>query len=75
MSELHEPKAKGAKHTVNYDISWTKNMGNFESLKINVGLSLDGYGNPTPTLNKVREFVEENLGKAVAEVTATIEGN
>ena len=74
MSEL-QAAPKGPKHTVTYDIQWTKNMGNFESLKINVGLALDGYGNPNPTLAKVREFVEENLGKAVAEVTATIEGN
>lgn len=72
MSELQE---RGAKHTVQYDISWTKNMGNFESLKINVGLSLEGYGNPAPTLAKVRAFVEEKLGEAVAEVTSTIEGN
>ena len=72
MSELQEPK--GRKHTVTYDVSWTKNMGNFESLKVNVGLTLDGYGNPEPTLEKVREFVEVNLGIAVGEVASSIEG-
>lgn len=72
MSELQAPQ--GAKHEVHYDLSWTKNMGNFESLKINVGLSLEGNGNPTPTLAKARKFVEENLGIAIEEVVATIEG-
>lgn len=73
MSNLQE-QSQGAKHEVSYDLSWTKNMGNFESLKINVGLSLEGYGNPNVTLGKVRKFVEDNLGTAIAEVTATIEG-
>lgn len=74
MSELKQ-QPQGPKHEVQYDVQWTKNMGNFESLKINVGLSLEGYGNPNATLAKVRAFVEENLGTAVSEVTATIEGN
>lgn len=74
MSELKQ-QPQGAKHEVQYDVQWTKNMGNFESLKINVGLSLEGYGNPAITLAKVREFVETNLGVAVSEVTATIEGS
>lgn len=67
--------SQGPKHEVRYDLSWTKNMGNFESLKVNIGLSLEGYGNPNPTLDKVRDFVETKLGEAVAEVAATIEGN
>ena len=74
MSELQDI-TKGPKHTVQYDVSWTKNMGNFESLKINVGLSLEGYGNPKPTLDKVRDFVENNLGVAINEVSSSIEGS
>lgn len=73
MSELTERPA--LKHEVEYSLSFTKNMGNFESLRVNVGLSAEGYGNPSVTLAKVRDFVEENLGVAVQEVSAAIEGN
>lgn len=70
MSELTEPVRM---HRVKYDISWTANMGNFESLKVNVGLEQDGFGHPDATFAKVREWVENNLGDAVLEVKATIE--
>jgi hypothetical protein len=73
MSELTAPPVK--MHRVKYDLQWTKNMGNFESLKINVGLEADGEGNPDVTMAKVRAWVEDNLGRAVNEVVDTIEGN
>jgi hypothetical protein len=72
MAELTAPPEK--MHRVNYELTWTKNMGNFESLKVTVGLAADGTGNPDVTLAKVRDWVEENLGTAVADVTETIEG-
>jgi hypothetical protein len=62
------------KHVVNYEVTWTRNMGNFESLKVTVGLSQDGYGHPDTTLAKVREWVETNLGTAVEEVTESVKG-
>jgi hypothetical protein len=72
MSELTTKNEK--KHVVNYELTWTRNMGNFESLKITVGLSQDGYGHPDVTLAKVREWVEENLGVAVEEVSESVKG-
>lgn len=62
------------KHVVNYELTWTRNMGNFESLKVTVGLSADGYGNPDVTMGKVREWVETNLGTAVEEVSEAVKG-
>lgn len=61
-------------HTVNYELTWTRNMGNFESLKVTVGLSQEGVGHPDKTLAKVREWVETNLGVAVEEVTESVKG-
>lgn len=60
-------------HRVKYELNYTKNLGNFENVKIGLGLELDGSGNPAVTLAKVREWVEENLATAVTEVVASIE--
>lgn len=62
-------------HRVSYSVGWTKNMGNFESLRVDLGLEADGDGNPKVTLDRVRKFVEHELGEAVAEVTAQISGD
>jgi hypothetical protein len=67
-------KKSEKKHVVNYELTWTRNMGNFESLKVTVGLSADGYGNPDVTMAKVRTWVEDNLGTAVEEVTQAVKG-
>lgn len=68
MSELTEKT-----HRVTYAVGWTANMGNFESLRVDLGLELDGVGNPDATLNKVAKWVEENLGARVVEVRKQIE--
>lgn len=68
MSELVEKT-----HRVKYTVGWTANMGNFESLRVDVGLEIDGTGNPDATLAKVARWVEDNLGERVAEVKKTIE--
>ena len=60
MSEL-TPKVNEKKHTVTYDITYTANLGNFESAKVTVGLSMEGYGNPEPTFAKVKEWVDAKL--------------
>lgn len=75
MSELTEPAAP--KFTVNYEVAFTKNMGNFESLKINLGLSQEGYGGKAAAdraLANSRQWVEDNLGKAITEVSAELQG-
>lgn len=70
MSELTEKT-----HRVTYAVGYTANMGNFESLRVDLSLALDGVGNPNETLAKVSKWVEDNLGTRVAEVRATIEGS
>lgn len=71
---MHEVEKTEKKHVVNYELTWTRNMGNFESLKVTVGLSQDGFGHPDKTMEKVRGWVEDNLGKAVEEVTEAVKG-
>jgi hypothetical protein len=72
MQEVNKKPEK--KHTVNYELTWTRNMGNFESLKVTVGLSQEGTGHPDATMAKVREWVENNLGTAVEEVSQAVKG-
>lgn len=71
MSEL-EPKMQ-KKHTVEYSIEYTKNLGNFENVKVRVGLSQEGFGHPDGTMDKVGAWVEDTLGERLAEVTAALE--
>lgn len=72
---MHEmDKGVEKKHTVNYELTWTRNMGNFESLKVTVGLSVDGSGHPDITFAKARNWVETNLGVALEEVTESVKG-
>lgn len=61
-------------HRIRYSLGWTANMGDFESLRVDLGLELDSKDGETPpeTLAKVRKFVEAELGKAVSEVKAAI---
>ncbi len=63
------------KHTVTYELNFTRNLGNFENIKINVGLAQEGYGHPNETLKKVREWVEKNLATAVDEVVSEIQSS
>lgn len=75
MSELTEPAAP--KFAVTYEVAFTKNMGNFESLKINLGLTQEGVGGKAAAdlvLARTRHWVEDNLGKAVTEVSAELQG-
>lgn len=43
-------------------------MGNFESLRVDVGLELDGVGNPNATFEKAWTWTEAKLVEKVAEV-------
>lgn len=74
MSELTEPQLPVRMHRVKYDITYTHNLGNFESAKIGVGLEQDGFGHPDVTFAKVREWVEANLESAVKDVTGALKG-
>lgn len=61
-------------HRIKYSLGWTANMGDFESLRVDLGIEVDGEGDekPSETLAKARKFVEKQLGVAVAEVKASI---
>ena len=71
MSELTSPVRM---HRVKYQISYKKNLGNFENTEISVGLEQDGSGHPDVTFGKVRQWVEVNLEQAVKEVTEALQG-
>lgn len=82
MSNLTDPKIeeKPAQvqpvrmHRVKYEITYTKNLGNFESSKVSVGLEQDNWGDPSVTFGRVRQWVEENMEVAVKEVNEALGG-
>lgn len=55
-------------HRVKVSVGYTRNMGNFESLRVDVGLELDGAGNPNPTFEKAYAWAEAKLLEKVSEV-------
>jgi hypothetical protein len=55
-------------HRVKVTIGYTRNMGNFESLRVDIGLEADGVGNPNKTFEKVYSWTEGKLLEKVAEV-------
>lgn len=67
MAELQE-KNPGIKHTVSVALGYTSNMKDFESLRTDFSLEIDGYGNPDPTFQKAYDWVEAKLVQKVAEL-------
>lgn len=60
--------------SVKVDLHFTRNLGNFESIKIGIGIEdwvRDGE-NPTTATDRVFKFVEEKLLEKVQEVEADI---
>jgi hypothetical protein len=49
-------------------LGFTKNLGNFESLRIDIGLDQEGVGHPDKTFEKVYEWVSDKLVEKVAEI-------
>lgn len=66
MSEL-TPKP-GANHRVKVSVGYTRNMGNFESLRVDIGLDLDGVGHPDQTFAKAYGWCEQKLLEKVSEI-------
>lgn len=61
---------------IKYSLLYTKNLGNFENIKIEVGMESPLNGkHPDQVLERVRTWVEDSLGDATAEVVASIGGN
>jgi hypothetical protein len=63
------------KHRVSVSAGYTKNMGDFESLRVDVGLEIDGKPGETPeqTYLRAAEWVEKKLVDKVDEVTKELE--
>jgi len=69
---MHEIEKPG--HRVKVTIGYTRNMGNFESLRVDIGLEADGTGNPNETFDKVYGWTERKLLEKVAEVENELKG-
>jgi hypothetical protein len=65
MSGLEQ---QGKTHRVGVSVGYTRNMGNFESLRVDISLEADGVGNPDDTFNKVYKWCESKLLEKVNEV-------
>lgn len=46
----------------------TINTGNYENLRVDIGLELDGVGDPNPTFDKAWSFVESKLVAKTREI-------
>jgi hypothetical protein len=54
---------------IKYEGSFTVNMGNFQSAKINIGVELPAYMEQLPAAYvTAKQFVEERLSREVAEL-------
>lgn len=74
MANLNDQKSdepttqRALMHRVSVSVGYTRNMGNFESLRVDVGLEQDGYGHPNATFDKVYNWCEEKLLGKVREL-------
>jgi hypothetical protein len=53
---------------VKVNVGTTINTGNFESLRVDVGLEVDGVGDPTPTFEKAWAWAEKKLVEKAHEI-------
>lgn len=68
MHEIDKPNKSEQAHRVKVNLGYTRNMGNFESLRVDIGLECDGVGNPNDTFAKVYGWTERKLLEKVSEV-------
>jgi len=73
MSELKE--RVGQPPRVTLTIGFTKNVGNYESLRVDVGLSADCNPGETPdqTFERVSQWCEDTLVEEVNRLTEGLE--
>lgn len=64
----------GPEHTVKVSVGYTRNMGNFESLRVDIGLEVKGHGNPNATFDKAYTWAESKLLEKMAEVEESLKG-
>jgi hypothetical protein len=73
MSELKdEARKQPLMHRVKVNVGYTRNMKNFESLRVDIGLEQEGYGHPNNTFDKVYEWCEEKLVEKMQELEAEL---
>lgn len=74
MSELKDPAATNVKSTVSYSIGFTRNMGDFESLRIDMGVTDAPRGDEkvSEAFNRVKDFVEGQLLDNLASIEKDI---
>lgn len=62
--------------SVTYSAGFTRNMGNFESLRIDIGVEDEPRGEEkfTEAFNRVKDFVESRLLEAVEELETQVLG-
>lgn len=67
MSELKGPEVP--RHKVSFSLGYTVNAGNFESLRIDVGLEIEGKPGETPeqTYQRVSDWVSKKLEDQVTQ--------
>lgn len=75
MSELKKPEVPN--HRVKFSLGYTVNAGNFESLRIDVGLEIDGVPGETPsqTYAKAEQWVTSKLEEQVKQAKDDLEGD
>lgn len=71
MAELTETQ-KQNKHKVSVSLGYTRNMGNFESLRLDIGLEAEGAGHPDVTFDRVYGWVQEKLTTKMTELDAEL---
>ena len=74
MAELNRSEEfEGPRVTVS--MGYTKNMGNFESLRLDIGLEASGRPgeNPNVIYGRVKDWVETTFLKEFAELEASVE--
>lgn len=62
-------------HRVKFGLAYKVNLGNFENVDIAVGLEQDGFGHPDVTMEKVSEWVADQLSVKVKEAVEAIKSS
>ena len=77
MTELTDPATKRPVTNVKVELGFTKNLGNFESLRVNIGVEdfvRDGETVDDAT-ERIYSFVEQKLVKKVNDIDKELSKN
>jgi S-adenosylmethionine synthetase len=62
-------------HRVKFALAYKVNLGNFENVDVAVGLEQDGFGHPDVTMEKVSEWVADQLAQKVKDTVEAIKSS